>query len=1021
MTASKVRTIGLRIDIESRSGTDIKYGVYRYAEDPDFAVLKIAFCTLRQHPGGRIGLSPIRELDESDSVLTGKFKTMLVDPRYQQHAFNANFERIALSKWLGMPNGQYLDPENWRCSAVLANVHGVFGTLDEVARAVRSPIKKDPEGKRLIRLFSLRDKKTGRFHEPTPVDPVTCWCGADHRDDWIRFGTYCQRDVLTEAVVAREFPPISDAVQAEYEADQRINDRGFRHFKALSEAALQQVSVEKDRVMSELQLRTGLDNPNSGKQFNEWLVTQGYPMPSLDKDHREAALVDPLIPEEVAEALVLKGQASLSSVLKHKAALDTRCNDGRIRGSLRFYGAHTGREAGRGIQPQNLPRLESSAADRARLIRGQAGQDAPTIAKGTVRSSIVPAKGHVFAVADYNAIEARCLGWECGEVWVQQEFAGAGKIYEATAAMMFGVDKDQLVASLKACGKCGHCAYCITRARGKVSCIAEGQLVLTNQGLVPIEKVSRNHLVWDGIEWVRHDGVVYLGMKEVITYDGLTATPDHRIWCTTGSGAPTAFGNAASRGDHLVQSGTGRNSIPVSDRYRDRAEVHEAETPGGLRARTLRLVLAGVLVSVVERPCWKGRLRLVRGSRPTATKVARSQTHSGKAALYESERSCMAELRGAWGRVQVLLGVGGRSVVSGDFPGTGSFVTDRPSGQRRTLRAGKPKTSETTDELEQSPLYQPVGVRSPVLALRRIHRAAAAVLGIIQRSNHRTRWSSRRREAEELAANPVTTRVYDLLNAGPRHRYTVSGKLVHNCLALGYGGAAGALVTMGAEDAGIDIGNYNELHAIWVAAGRPGKFHEWNKDEHDYPELIRLRDLYRAASPETVRFWKLCARAFDLSSQGRGARFGQNDVLSMVRDGKHNRLVLPSGRSIWYRYARSHPSDTNPERIDRRTFMGKSNGVGHVRTETHGGKLTENITQAVARDVLFDLIMRIESDKYTPGKIVLHVHDEVVLEVPEKYADQRLADVLGLMSQAPSWAPGLVVKGEGKILERYAK
>lgn len=226
---------------------------------------------------------------------------------------------------------------------------------------------------------------------------------------------------------------------------------------------------------------------------------------------------------------------------------------------------------------------------------------------------------------------------------------------------------------------------------------------------------------------------------------------------------------------------------------------------------------------------------------------------------------------------------------------------------------------------------------------------------------------------------------------------------------------------MGAEDAGIDIGNYNELHAIWVAAGRPGKFHEWNKDEHDYPELIRLRDLYRAASPETVRFWKLCARAFDLSSQGRGARFGQNDVLSMVRDGKHNRLVLPSGRSIWYRYARSHPSDTNPERIDRRTFMGKSNGVGHVRTETHGGKLTENITQAVARDVLFDLIMRIESDKYTPGKIVLHVHDEVVLEVPEKYADQRLADVLGLMSQAPSWAPGLVVKGEGKILERYAK
>jgi DNA polymerase len=141
----------------------------------------------------------------------------------------------------------------------------------------------------------------------------------------------------------------------------------------------------------------------------------------------------------------------------------------------------------------------------------------------------------------------------------------------------------------------------------------------------------------------------------------------------------------------------------------------------------------------------------------------------------------------------------------------------------------------------------------------------------------------------------------------------------------------------------------------------------------------------------------------------------------MVRDGKHNRIVLPSGRSIWYRFARSHWDPHNPERIDRRTFIGKSSGVGHVRTDTHGGKITENINQAIARDVLFDLMMRIEGQVTRPGRIVLHVHDEVVLEVPEKHADQRLADVLGLMERAPDWAPGLVVKGEGSIMERYAK
>lgn len=702
---ARPRLIGVRIDIETRSRTDIKYGAYRYAEDPSFAVLKIGYAPIRQFDGGAIKMGSPRQLDLNDDEQFYKFNNIIQDPGFQKHAFNANFERIALSRWVGMAHGVFIDPENWHCSAIKANVNGIFGTLDEVARAVRAPIAKDPEGKRLIRLFSIPDRKAGKFHTPTK-----CWCGTDHRVDWRAFGKYCENDVMTEAVVAAKMPAIPPEVQAEYEADQRINDRGIRHHKALSERAVEQVTIEQARLMGELRDLTGLDNPNSVQQFRGWLVEQDYPMQSLAKAYREEALADPMVPEIVAEALTLKGAASLSSVAKHKAALDTRCRDGRIRGSLRFYGAHTGREAGRGIQPQNLPRYEASADDRRRLLKDLAGQDAPQIAKGTVRASLVPAKGHVFVTADYNAIEARCLGWLSGERWVNAEFASEGKIYEATAAMMFGIDKGRLVTALKGCDKCGHCADCIVRSQGKVS-----------------------------------------------------------------------------------------------------------------------------------------------------------------------------------------------------------------------------------------------------------------------------------------------------------------------NLALGYAGGAGALVTMGAEEAGIDIGNYKELHAVWEAMGKPGKFHEWNKDAHDYPELIRLRDLYREASPATVRFWKLCAKAWDLSCEGKGARFGQNRVVTIMRDGKHNRMVLPSGRSIWYRYAMAHRDDSNPDRVDRRTFIGKGPGVGHIRTETHGGKLTENVTQAVARDVLFDLIMRIEAQKNAPGRIVLHVHDEVVLEVPEKHAEQRLADTLGMMSEPPKWGVGLAVKGEGNLMERYAK
>jgi DNA polymerase len=706
----KPRLVGVRIDIETKSGTDIKYGSYRYAEDPDFEVLICSYAPERQFPGGRTLMGKVRRLDMSapDPV----FASILTNPRFRKRAFNANFERVALSRWLGMPTGTYIDPENWRCTAVQANVNGIFGTLADVARAVRSPLMKDVRGKQLIKFFSVpmspRDQKNAtcscfRYHSP-----------AAHPREFIEFEEYCDQDVVTEAGIGALLPDIPDDVQEQYETDQRVNDRGFRHFAGLSKAAVAQVEVEKDRLMHDLKVLTGVDNPNSNQQMQRWLDEQGYPMGSLAKDKREEALADPMVPKIVAQALTMKGEASLSSVAKHKAALDTRCSDGRIRGALQFYGAHTGREAGRGIQPQNLPRYEAPASDRALLLRGKAGREAPRIAKGTVRASIVPARGHVFVVPDYNAIEARCLGWLAGERWVEDEFKiGQGKIYEATAATMFGIPKDAIVQGREACDECGKCKFCEARSKGKVS-----------------------------------------------------------------------------------------------------------------------------------------------------------------------------------------------------------------------------------------------------------------------------------------------------------------------NLALGYAGGAGALVTMGAEDAGIDIGNYKFLHAQWVAAGKPGKFYQWNSDLHDYPELLRLRDLYRDASPATTRFWKLCAKAWDVATTtGNGARFGQDNCVTIMRDGRHNRMVLPSGRSIWYRHARSHPDPDNPERIDRRTFMGKGKGVGHIRVDTHGGKLTENVTQAVARDVLFDLIMKIEkmSAQGWPGRLVFHVHDEVVLEVPEKFADTVLTDVLDLMSVPPDWAPTLAVKGAGKIMERYGK
>lgn len=700
------KLIGIRIDIETRSRVDVKHGSYVYSEDPDFAVLCTSYAPLRRFVGGAVAMGKARPLTAADRP---RFIELLLDPGIEKHAYNANFERVCLSRDIGLPDGEYIDPLNWRCTAVKANVNGVYGRLGDVAKAVRSPVEKDAKGKALIRLFSSPDRKTGLFHDG--LSP-SCWCGLDHRQQMRDFEAYCNQDVMAEAAVSGQFPETPESSQAEYEADQRINDRGFRHHKRMAVMAIKQVEEEKDRVMAELRDLTGIDNPNSIPQKSKWLESVGYPMVSLDKAHRSDALADPFCPDIVREALDLMSKASLTSVQKHQAALNTRCRDGRIRGSLQYHAAHTGREGGRGIQPQNMPTYEASMQDTKKLLDGLAGRDAPQIAKGSVRGSIIPARGHVFVGADYNAVEARTLGGLTDEKWVQDEFwTGQGKIYEATASMMFGVDKNALIESIKRCRKCGACAECGLRGRGKVS-----------------------------------------------------------------------------------------------------------------------------------------------------------------------------------------------------------------------------------------------------------------------------------------------------------------------DLALGYNGGAGALVNMGAAKEGIDCGNYVELFAEYTALGKPGPFWNWESDRHDYPELLRLRDLYRQNRPMTQRFWKLCAMAWDNACEGKTTYFGQNGCVVMMRDGKHNRMVLPSGRSIWYRYAKAH-RDPETGRVERRTFIGKGQGVGQQRLDVHGGVLTNNVTQGTARDFLFDLILRIEerTNKGWPARLVLHVHDEVLLEVPERHAERIQGDLTAMMSESPSWGSIFPLRGEAKIMRRFGK
>ena len=641
-------------------------------------------------------------------------------------------------------------------------------SLATVGRVLRLEEQKMTEGKALIRYFS-----TPPFHEPVG-------------EKWELFKSYNRRDVEVEmAIQQRLFKyPVPQSVWEEYVLDQEINDRGICLDMPFVENAVKIDAHTKEKLTDRLKTLTGLENPNSVAQMKEWLKDHGVETESLDKKSVTALLAT--VPAPLKEVLVLRQQLAKSSVKKYQAMRNAVCADRRARGMFQFYGANrTGRFAGRIVQLQNLPQNHFSDLKCARDLVRQGNYAAlemlydsvPDVLSQLIRTAFIPKEGRKFIVADFSAIEARVLSWLAKEQWRMDVFEGNGDIYCATAGRMFH------------CNVVKHGENGYLRQKGKqaeLACIAEGQLVLTNEGLVPIERVRMEHLLWDGESWVSHDGVIFKGEREVITYEGLTATPDHLVW-VEGKAQPIQFGDAASCGAHLVQTGT-------------------------------------------------------------------------------------------------------------------------------AIRLGE---------------------------------------------NHQR-----------------TARLYDIRNAGKHHRFTVSGKLVHNC---GYGGSVGALKAFGALEFGM-------------------------KEE----ELKPLVDAWRAANPHIVDFWWAVDRAAKDCIKERSTKVTHG--IQFIYQGGMMFIELPSGRGLAYVKPRIGENQFGGESI---TYMGLDLSKKWARIESYGPKLVENITQAISRDILCYAMQTLRT-----MDIVAHVHDELVIECDERV---DLSAVCEQMTRTPPWAVGLLLRADGFECKFYQK
>ncbi len=447
----------LNIDIETFSDFNIKDGVYKYASSPNFDILLFAYSI----DGGAVQI-----VDLTKEALPTDIEQALTDPDVLKIAYNAQFERVCLSYYL---KNFWLDPAQWRCTMVKASILGLPASLGQCAKFLNIREQKDTSGTALINYFSKPCRPTKANGSRTRNLP-------EHDEEkWAKFKAYCVQDVVTEMAIADVVDRYPYREWALYALDQRINDRGVQIDSVLVQAATEMIESASEAATAKLRLLTGLDNPNSLKQMQEWLQARGVFSKSLNKESVDALLADDSVSSEAKEVLTIRKSLSNSSTKKYYAMKKAVCPDGRIRGVSQFYGANrTGRWAGRLIQTQNLPQNHLETLDIARELAKAKDVESiellyeslEDILKQLIRTALVAKPGFTFLVSDFSAIEARVLAWLADETWRLDVFQTHGKIYEASASSMFHVPIEKIDKSTAEGAE--------LRQRGKVAELAAG-------------------------------------------------------------------------------------------------------------------------------------------------------------------------------------------------------------------------------------------------------------------------------------------------------------------------------------------------------------------------------------------------------------------------------------------------------------------------------------------------------------------------------------------------------------------
>ena len=476
----------ISIDIETYSDVDLsKCGVYKYSSSPNFEILLFGYSV----DGGEVEVVDVA----CGEKIPTDIMAALSDESVTKWAFNAMFERVCLSNYLG----EWLEPESWKCSMVWSATLGLPLSLENVGAVLGLEKQKLSEGKDLIRYFCVPCKPTkangGRKRNLPGHD----------REKWKRFKAYNLRDVEAEMQIQQRLSkfPVLDFVWEEYWQDQEINDRGIGVDMEMVRNAIAMDGRSKSELSAAMQELTELENPNSVQQMKQWLSENGMETDSLDK--KAVAELLKTAPEPLGEALALRQQLAKSSVKKYQAMENAVCADRRAHGMFQFYGANrTGRYSGRIIQLQNLPQnhIPDLAQARGLVKAGDFDalsllyEDIPDTLSQLIRTAFVPQDGRKFIVADFSAIEARVIAWIAGERWRLKVFEGGGDIYCASASQMFHVpvEKHGVNGHLRQKGKIAELALGYGGSVGALKSMGALEMGLAEEELQPLVSAWRD-------------------------------------------------------------------------------------------------------------------------------------------------------------------------------------------------------------------------------------------------------------------------------------------------------------------------------------------------------------------------------------------------------------------------------------------------------------------------------------------------------------------------------------------------